>query len=72
MQDSLNYNILQISHSWIFVCGQKPIEATNYPVISAHFQVYGKYWGKSAATIFNNKIELFERLKARVQAFLGY
>ena len=32
----------------------------------------GLFPGESAATVFNNKIELFERPKARVQGYLGY
>ena len=32
----------------------------------------GLFPGKSAATVFYSKIELFERPKARVQGFLGY
>ena len=32
----------------------------------------GLFPGESAATVFNNKTELFERPKARVQGYLGY
>ena len=32
----------------------------------------GLFPGKSAATVFNNKTELFERPTARIHWFLGY
>ena len=41
-----------------------------YPITI--LQRSGSFPGKSTATILNNKIELFERSKARVQGFSGY